>query len=39
MTGAASQGGDVDSSRIPGLASGLQVSMNVHRGTLLLVPQ
>ena len=28
-----------DSSRAPGLASGLQGSMNVHRGALLLVPQ
>ena len=31
--------GDADSSRAPGLTSGLQGSMNVHRGTLLLVPQ
>ena len=28
-----------DSSRAPGLTSGLQGSMNVHRGALLLVPQ
>ena len=39
MAGAASQAGDADSSRAPGLASGLQGSMNVHRGALLLVPQ
>ena len=39
MTGAASQAGDADSSRAPGLTSGLQGSMNVHRGALLLVPQ
>ena len=39
MAGAASQAGDADSSRAPGLTSGLQGSMNVHRGTLLLVPQ
>ena len=31
--------GDADSSRAPGLASGLQGSVNVHRGALLLVPQ
>ena len=37
--GAASQVGDADSSRAPGLTSGLQGSMNVHRGALLLVPQ
>ena len=36
---AASQAGDADSSRAPGLTSGLQGSVNVHRGTLLLVPQ
>ena len=35
----ASQAGDADSSRAPGLTSGLQGSMNVHRGALLLVPQ
>ena len=28
-----------DSSRAPGLTSGLQGSVNVHRGALLLVPQ
>ena len=39
MAGAASQAGDADSSRAPGLTSGLQGSMNVHRGYLLLVPQ
>ena len=39
MAGGASQAGDTDSSRAPGLASGLQGSMNVHRGALLLVPQ
>ena len=39
MAGAASQAGDADSSRAPGLASGLQGSVNVHRGALLLVPQ
>ena len=39
MAGAASQAGDADSSRAPGLASGLQGSMNVHRSALLLVPQ
>ena len=39
MAGAASHGGDADSSRTPGLTSGLQGSVNVHRGTLLLVPQ
>ena len=31
--------GDANSSRAPGLASGLQGSVNVHRGALLLVPQ
>ena len=35
----ASQTGDADSSRAPGLTSGLQGSVNVHRGALLLVPQ
>ena len=35
MAGAASQAGDADSSRAPGLISGLQVSVNVHRGALL----
>ena len=39
MAGAASQAGEADSSRAPGLTSGLQGSMNVHRGALLLVPQ
>ena len=38
MAGAASQAGDADSSRAPGLTSGLQRSVNVHRGALL-VPQ
>ena len=39
MAGAASQAGDADSSRAPGLTFRLQGSVNVHRGTLLLVPQ
>ena len=39
MAGVASQAGDADSSRAPDLTSGLQGSMNVHRGALLLVPQ
>ena len=39
MASAASQAGDADSSRAPGLISGLQGSVNVHRGALLLVPQ
>ena len=39
MAGAASQAGDADFSRAPGLTSGLQGSMNVHRGALLLEPQ
>ena len=39
MAGADSQAGDADSSRAPGLASGLQGSVNVHGGALLLVPQ
>ena len=38
MAGAASQAGDADSSRAPGLTSGLHGPVNVHRG-LLLVPQ
>ena len=38
MAGAASQAGDADSSRAPGLTSGLQGSVNVHRGALLWVP-
>ena len=33
------QAGDADSSRAPGLTSGLQGSVNVHRGALLLVPR
>ena len=37
--GAASQAGDADSSRVPGPTSGLQGSVNVHRGALLLVLQ
>ena len=39
MADAASQAGDADSSRVPGLTSGLQGSVNVHRGSLLLVPK
>ena len=39
MAVAASQAVDTDSSRAPGLTSGLQGSVNVHRGALLLVPQ
>ena len=39
MADAASQEGDADSSRAPGLTSGLQGFMNVHSGALLLVPQ
>ena len=39
MAGGASQAGDADSCRAPGLTSGLQGSLNVHRGALLLVPQ
>ena len=39
VAGAASQAGDADSSRAPGLTSYLQGSVNVHRGALLLVPQ
>ena len=39
MAGAASQAGDADSSRAPGLTSSLQGSVNVHRGALLLVSQ
>ena len=38
MAVAASQAGDVDSYRAPGLTSGLQGSMNVDRGALLSVP-
>ena len=36
MAGAASQAGDADSSRAPGLTSGLQGSVNVHRGALFV---
>ena len=39
MAGAASQARDADSSRAPGLTSGLQGSVNVHRGARLFVPQ
>ena len=39
MAGATSQAGDADSSRAPGLTSGLQGSVNVHRCALLLLPQ
>ena len=39
MAVAASQAGDAESSRAPGLTSGLQGAVNVHSGTLLLVPQ
>ena len=39
MAGAASQAGDADSSRAPGLTSGLHGSVNVHRGALMSVPQ
>ena len=39
MAGAASQAGDADSSRAPGLTSGLQGSVHVKSGALLLVPQ
>ena len=39
MAGAASQAGDADSSRAPGLTSGLLWCVNVHRDALLLVPQ
>ena len=35
MAGVASQTGDADFSRAPGLTSGLQGSVNVHRGALL----
>ena len=37
MAGAASQARDADSSGAPGLTSGSQGFMNIHRGTLLLV--
>ena len=39
LTLPASQAGDADSFRTPGLTSGLQGSVHVHRGALLLVPQ
>ena len=39
MAGTTSQAGDDDSSQAPGLNSGLQGSVNVNRGALLLVPQ
>ena len=39
MAGAASQAGDADPSRAPGLTYGLQGYMNIQRGALLLVPQ
>ena len=39
MAGVASQAGDADSSRVPGLTSDLQGSVNVSRGALLLVRQ
>ena len=35
MAGAASQEGDADSSRAPGLTSDLQVSVNVYRGAIV----
>ena len=35
MAGAASQAGGADFSRAPGLTSGLQGSLNVHRGVIL----
>ena len=38
MAGAASQAGDDDSSRAPRLTAGLQESVNVNRGALLLEP-
>ena len=39
IAGASRQAGDADSSWAPGLTSGLQGSVNVHREALLLVPQ
>ena len=39
MADVTSQAGGADSSRAPGHTPGLQGSMNVHRGALLLVPQ
>ena len=38
MADVASQAGDADSSRAPGLTSGFEGSVNVHRGALFLVP-
>ena len=38
MAGAAGQAGDANSSRVPGLNSGLQGSLNVYRDDLLLLP-
>ena len=37
MAGVASQAGDADSSRAPGITSGLQGSVNVHRGGCYIV--
>ena len=39
MAGVASQAGDADFSRAPGLTTALQGSVNVHHGAVLLVPQ
>ena len=39
MAGTTSQAEDADSSQAPGLTSGLQGSVNVHRGALLLASQ
>ena len=39
MVGAACQAGDANFSQAPGLTSGLQGTVNFHRGALLLVPQ
>ena len=39
MAGAAGRARDADYSLAPDLTSGLQGSVNVHRGALLLVPQ
>ena len=39
MAGVTSQAGDTDSSQVPGLASGLQGSVNVHLCALLFVLQ
>ena len=38
MAGATRQAGDADFSGAPGLTSGLQGTVNVQRGALLLVP-